>query len=284
MTLKSDLEIVRERRATMHSESVLEPPYVFAPIRERYGNDASHFGDLWLPPTAAPHKVVVFIHGGYWRAKYGLEHAGCACHALSQLGYAVWQIEYRRIGNGGAYPNTMLDVARAIEHLRVIAPQYALDLDQVVLMGHSAGGHLALWYAGAAHLPADSELRVERPLHTRGIVALAPVTDVFAAYEANASNGVAIEFIGGRPGEYARRYAHSSPRSLVPLRTPQILIHGTNDDSVPYDMSVKYVSVARAAGDDARLITLEGQGHFEVIDPWSDAWQQVVGAVKHYIG
>ena len=125
------------------------PSRGFIPIA--YGPDPSQFGELYLPDAAGPNPVVVTIHGGFWRSMYNLGEIQDVAAALPDEGYAVWNIEYRRIGQpGGGYPGTLQDVARAIDYLRVLAPQYGLDLERVITLGHSAGGHLALWAAGSA--------------------------------------------------------------------------------------------------------------------------------------
>src|SRR5579872_5792979 len=127
---------------------VLETAAPRADARLRYGPDPLHFGDLRLPGGTGPHPVVVMVHGGFWRARFNLEYAGHLCAALAALGIATWNVEYRRLGDtGGGWPGTLLDVAAAADHLRTLAAPYHLDLSRVVAMGHSAGGHLALWLA-----------------------------------------------------------------------------------------------------------------------------------------
>ena len=142
-----------------------EPPTAHARIP--YGSDPLNVGDLRLPAGDGPHPVAVVIHGGFWRAKYTLEHIGHLCAALTAEGIATWSVEYRRLGDeGGGWPNTMLDVGAATDHLREIAPQYKLDLDRVVVMGHSAGGHLAAWVASRHRIPETSDLYMPSPLLT----------------------------------------------------------------------------------------------------------------------
>ena len=245
-----------------------------------YGPDPNQFGDLWLPAGQGSHPVVVFIHGGYWRARYSLDHADFLCQALAESGFAVWNIEYRRVGQqGGGWPGTFHDVVQAIRHVRSLATTLPLDAQRVVLMGHSAGGHLALWAAGAPRLPAADGFGVAELLPLRAVIALAPVSDLRRAWELHLSQDAAAELLGGSPNLMPERYAVASPIELLPLGVPQVLIHGTADDTVPFELSERYFAAANAAGDDCRLVTLPALGHFELIDPLSAAWPHVHGAV-----
>ena len=190
------------------------------------------------------------------------------------MGFATWNIEYRRIGNGGGYPNTFVDVVNAINHLQSIAPQYGLDLDRAIVMGHSAGGHLASW-VGSRHVETFAKHATSLQIASKAIISLAGVVDLRRALELGLSNNVVKDFIGGAPEEFPDRYAVSSPIELLPSRTKQILIHGEDDDIVPIEIAQRYVNAAIAKGDDVKLIALKGMGHFEVIDPKSAAWKTV---------
>ena len=226
--------------------------------------------------------MVVFIHGGYWRARYSLDHADSLCQALAEAGFAVWNVEYRRLGQqGGGWLGTFHDVLQAVQHVRILATTFALDGHQVVLMGHSAGGHLALWVAGAHRLPAADGFGVAEPLPMKTVIALAPVSDLHRAWELDLSQGAAAELLGGHPDQVPERYAAASPMALLPLGVPQVLIHGTADDDVPFELSERYVAAASTAGDECRLVTLSTLGHFELIDPLSAAWPHVYNALAH---
>lgn len=237
-----------------------------------------------MPPGGGPSPVVVFIHGGYWRVRYSLDHAAPLCQALAAGGYAVWTVEYRRVGEpGGGWPGTFSDVLQAVRQVESLAASDPLQLSQVVLMGHSAGGHLALWAAAAHRLPGDEPLRMAGPLPLRGVVALAPVADLERAWELRLSSGAAGELLGGSCDEVPERYAMASPIRLVPAGVPQVLIHGTADEAVPYELSERFCAAARAAGDVCQLVTLPHVGHFELIDPFSSAWPDVIGAVQRLL-
>ena len=255
-----------------------------------YGPDKYQFGDLRLPapgaasaaaPThgvaaAGPYPVVIVIHGGYWRAAYGLGYFDEPCAALTALGVATWNIEYRRLGNrGGGWPNTLLDVALAADHLRTLAATYPLDLTRVVALGHSAGGHLACWLAARPRISANAPLHTPDPLPLRAAVALAGVVDLRRAWELRLSGAVTQTLLGGAPDAYPARYDAASPYELLPLGVPQVLFHGTADASVPFEISERYVARACERGDDVRLVTLLGAGHFEPVEARTPEWASV---------
>jgi acetyl esterase/lipase len=230
--------------------------------------------------VADPFPLAVVIHGGFWRARYDLSSTTPLCTALTENGVATWNIEYRRIGTpGGGWPGTFLDVGHAVDNVATLSRDHPLDLGRVITLGHSAGGHLALWAAGRSRLHPGSVLLDESPLPLRGAVSLAGVADLFACWNLHLSGDAVAELLGGAPSEMPERYEQASPSTLLPPSVPQVLIHGTDDENVPYSIAEKYVRAAHASGGDVRLITLPGAGHFEVIDPRSDEWQVVLQVV-----
>jgi len=263
------------------SQEILDLPPPPADVRLPYGPLPQHFGDLRLPSTAPPHPLAILIHGGFWRARYDLRHLGHLAAALTAEGIATWSIEYRRIGDeGGAWPGAFLDVAVAADHVRALAPLHGLDLERAITVGHSAGGHLAFWLAGRSRIPISDRLYGPEPLPLRGAISLAGVVDLRAAWEMGLSERVVEQLLGGGPDAVPERYAHASPYDLLPLGTRQILIHGTDDDIVPFEMSEHYAARAREAGDRVDLVSLVGMGHFEPIDPRSQAWPSVLEAAR----
>jgi acetyl esterase/lipase len=253
------------------SEDILTLPPPGADVRIAYGKHACQFGDLRMPAGLGPHPLVILIHGGYWRARYDLAYCGHVAAALARRGVASWNIEYRRVGQqGGGWPGIFEDVARAADYVHVLAGREPIDAARVIAVGHSAGGHLALWLAGRAkQAPAPDALRL------RGVLALAPLCDLRRAYSLQLSNGAAAELLGGSPERYPERYAAASPAELAPLGVPQVLIHGDADDAVPFAQSEDYAALGAARGDQVRLVRLPGAGHFEVVDPRTPEWRLV---------
>ncbi|GAB4435650.1 MAG: alpha/beta hydrolase [Chloroflexi bacterium OHK40] len=245
--------------------------------RRAYGPHPDQFGELYLPAGDGPHPVLVLIHGGCWRARYGLEPLGRLCAAVRAEGVAVWSLEYRRIGGEGGWPVTLRDVAAGADALRTLdAP---LDLRRVVAGGHSAGGHLALWLAARPRLPRESPLWSPEPLELRGVLALAALADLEAAARRGLCGTAVQELLGGEPEQLPERYVNASPTAWLPLGLPQRHLVGAADTIVPPDYLDAIVARARAAGDDARLEVLEGAGHFELVGPHTAAWPAIRSAL-----
>ena len=201
-----------------------------------------------------------------------------ACEALARAGFATWNVEYRRVGNpGGGWPGTFLDVGAAVDHLKRIAPQHGLDLRRVAIVGHSAGGQLALWCAGRRWI-RGGELHAAKPLKLRGAVSLAGIVALRRAYELGVDGVAAL--MGGSPDAVPDRYATGDPMALIPIGLPQVLVHGTADKVVPPSLSADYQREAKARGDDARLVSLPGVGHTELIDPRTAAWAETPKALR----
>jgi acetyl esterase/lipase len=249
--------------------------------RIQYGPGPLQFGNLRLPKRTGPHPVVLFIHGGCWLSQYDIAHVAALEQAMTDSGLAVWSIEYRRIGDeGGGWPGTFTDIARGADYLRVLAPQYALDLRRVVAVGHSAGGQFALWLAARRKIPATSELHVADPLTVRGVFALAPAPDLDALHASGACGNVIDRLMGGSPADHPDRYAAGSPMRLAPIGLPQLLVVGAHDQSWGPGGRA-YLARARAAGDTAvQLVDAPESGHFEMIAPATTTWPLVIGSLK----
>jgi acetyl esterase/lipase len=250
-----------------------------------YGADSSQYGELRLPLGPGPHPVAVLIHGGCFKAAYATARDfGAMGDALKADGIATWNIEYRRLGQpGGGWPETYRDVGRALDHLRTLASRYNLDLNRVVVVGHSAGGHLAMWAAARSRVPVESPLFMSNPLPVRGVVDLAGPLDLTAnirGYETLCRDTVITSLLGGTPGSVPDHYAQASPMALLPLGVPQAFIAGTFEEFVPLPLARKYVETAAQAGDAVRLIVIPGIGHFEIASPRSSTWPLVRLAIR----
>lgn len=255
------------------SDDILSLPPQAADARIAYGPDTDQFFELRLPATMhakAPYPLVINIHGGYWRARYDLIHAGHICTALTAQGLATANLEYRRVGNpGGGWPNTFEDIRAGYTALLHSAEEYSVDSSRVLIMGHSAGGQLALCLA--AHEPG-----------VRSVISLAGVVDLQRAYELHLSNDAVVEFLGGSPEEVPIRYREADPMQLS-VKSVQILFHGSNDGEVPPNFSRTYVANKnKRTGkekENVRLVEIPGAGHYDVIDPRTAAWKQAERAV-----
>jgi acetyl esterase/lipase len=242
--------------------------------------------------------LVLLLHGGFWRAAFDRAHLGPLAAALAGENFVVCTPEFRRTGQpGGGWPGTFDDVAAAVDGLpglvRSAVPGADGDEWRVVLAGHSAGGHLALWAAGRHRLGPGSPWYVAggprgvgvagvvvAGVVVAGVVALAPVSDLAACYREGLDGDAAGDLLGGGPESRPGRYAVADPSQLVPLGVPVRIVHGTADNRVPFAMSREFAARARAAGDEVELTVLEGGGHFDVIDPLSGAWPAVLGAFR----
>ena len=255
------------------SDDILTLPPPPADARLAYGSDPNQFLDLRLPSRKEkpPDPLVINIHGGYWRAKYNLDHAGHLCAALTAKGLATANLEYRRVGNeGGAWPGTFADIRSAYHFLLQNAKAHKLDPQRIVVMGHSAGGQLALCLA--AHEPGITR-----------VVSLAGVVDLQRAYQLHLSNDAVVEFLRGTPTEVPDHYREADPMELSIPQARQWLIHGSADDVVPPDFSSDYVAAKQKRSgkekENVNLLEIPEAGHFDVINLRTQAWKQVEATV-----
>ncbi len=248
------------------------PPRI---VTASYGPSPHQSGDLFLP-EAMPRAVVCLLHGGFWRMPYDRQELAPLARVLALEGFAVWNMEYRRLGGGGGWPETFMDVAAGIDHLAVLsAGGTALPLHRVVVAGHSAGGHLALWSAARERFPGLAPARVP----VMAVAGLAPVADLAAAHALSVGRSAVAEFLGGSPQEAEARYQAASPAALLPLGVRQLVVHGTRDEALPVALSRDYAAAASRAGDDIQFIALPDTGHMDFLDPQSAA----IGCFKDWL-
>ncbi|BCL14801.1 alpha/beta hydrolase family protein [Micromonospora sagamiensis] len=252
---------------------VLTRPAPDPDVTVAYGDLPDQVADLRRPVGSGPNRpLVVVVHGGFWRAEYDRAHTGPLAAGLAALGYPVAQVEYRRTGQpGGGWPATLTDVRDAVATLPDLAARELPDRvapGPPLLVGHSAGGHLALYVAATA------------PETVAGVLALAPVADLAEAYRRDLDGGAVAALLGGGPTEVPDRYAHADPSISVPTRTRTVVIHGALDEQVPIALSRAFITKARNMGAPVSLVELPRCEHFGLIDPTSPAWPEVTGALR----
>ncbi|TQJ34722.1 acetyl esterase/lipase [Arthrobacter sp. SLBN-122] len=248
--------------------------------RHHYGQDPSQWGELFLPdlPAGARHQgVVVVIHGGYWRSTYGAELGAPLAKDLAEQGMAAWNLEYRRAGNGGGWPATFEDILAGIDKLADLVEPHALDLRKVVALGHSAGGHLAVWAAGRPKLEGlvlGEGGQVDNSsdgVRLTGVVSQSGVLNLAEAERLNLSDGAVANLLGGPSSEFPGRHRIGDPMAALPLDLPVYAVHGIKDDDVPLSMSATYVDASRAGPVPAQLVMVPGD-HFALIDVTAEAY------------
>ena len=236
-------------------------------VRERYGEHPRQVGDRWLPDaeTRADDLLptVVLVHGGFWRDRYDLTLEDEVAADLARRGFLVWNVDYRP--SSDPWPATLTDAAAAYDHVLHGAHGARVDPARVAVVGHSAGGHLALWLASRSRLPAGAPGAAPSGPLPSLVVAQAPVADLRAAAQLGLGHGAVQALLGGEPAEVPDRCAVADPLALAPSGVPTVCVHAPDDANVPLSQSEAYAS---AGG--ARLVQVPG-GHFAHLDPASEA-------------
>ena len=258
-------------------DNLLGRPKVSPTHSIQWGPGATDIADLWLPQGAGPFPVVLMVHGGCWQKSIADRTImNWAAEDLRQQGLAVWNIEYRGVDEeGGGYPGTFLDVAHASDALRAQAATYNLDLNRVAAIGHSAGGHLALWIAARHRLPANSPMRMDNPLKLVGVINSGGLADLKASRGVTQRDCLADiydQLVGDISSTRAEVLSDTSPAEMLPLRVRQVSVNGHDDNIAPAVLGEGYTRRAKAAGDDADVVVVLNTGHVELISPGSEAW------------
>jgi acetyl esterase/lipase len=268
---------------------LMRPPAVLVspPTRtEAYGPALQDYGELRIPKGRGPFPVAVIVHGGCWTKGYAnLDYMAPLAEALTRDGVATWNIEYRQQGDpGGGWPGTFLDWGAGVDHLRALAKTNPLDLSRVVVAGHSAGGHAALWIAARGDLPADSPIRGAMPLKIAAAVDIDGPADLVAFVAKDASicgEPVIVPFMGGAPAQIPERYTEASPIARLPLHVAQYLIAA--QVLSPADAAA-YRAAALARGERVDVRVFPNASHRDVADPRNPAGAEVVAVIAHAAG
>lgn len=244
----------------------------------RYGTHPAQVCDLHLPPGPPASRVAALVHGGFWKAGYDRSLERAVAADLLARGWAVWNVDYRAVGDGGGWPRTADDVGEALDALPAALARHGLAGAPVALVGHSAGGHLVTWAATrrAGSGPA--------PLRPAAVVAQAGVVDLQLAEHLHLGGGAAAALLGGSSAELPDLWADADPVRRVPLGVPLLAVVGDADDVVPPSLSASLVEAARGSGDeDAELVVVPGEGHGEHLDPASAVWGRALAFLERVL-
>jgi acetyl esterase/lipase len=253
-----------------------------------YGAAPSQFAELFQPAGDGPFPVAVIIHGGCWTKEFGgITQMRNMAGDLAGQGIAVWNVEYRRYDEeGGGYPGMYQDVATAMDRLRVVAPQHRLDLSRIVLVGHSAGGHLAQWAASRARLPRSSPLYVGDPLPVPEVISLGGLADLRneQALIKTSCDRDMVQLAGVASATRPDIFSDTSPAEMLPAGVRTVLIHGEFDTISPLRVGQDYARRAQAAGDAAEVLVLPGGSHYDEVAAISPSWSIVLGQIRKALG
>jgi acetyl esterase/lipase len=248
-----------------------------------YGSHPQQDAEVTFPDASAfPAPLILLFHGGFWREQWNRDHLRPFVAALAAAGYAVANIEYRRVGGDGGWPNTLIDAATATDTLPELIEALQpgrIRRDAVVTLGHSAGGHLCLWTALRSQLPEGAPGRVTTRPALAGVVSLAGAVNLTEAYRLNEGNGAVVQFLLGSPEEVPDRYAAADPSLIGAPPLPVVLIHGEKDDVLHVEMSREYASRFGAT-----MAELEGGSHMDMVDPESAGWPLLLNALSGIVG
>ena len=273
-----------------------------AATRIEYGPGPNRFGELRVTPGPGPHPVAIVLHGGCWLSIADLAYMRPLASELERLGWATWTLEFNRIDEPeGSWPGILEDVAAGADLLHDVAEEHALDLGRVAAVGHSSGGHLALWLSARNGAGGRDASRPQRgggvgPLTIHGVLGLAPVAALqdFQSRSVRCGSGIVDRLVGSPPGRagqgirpddtlHENRLDATDPERMLPLGVDQLLVFGEEDGIVPPAHGRAWRRLAEAAGDRVEVQVVPGAGHFEVVAPWTTPWTDVGLAIRSFL-
>ena len=251
-----------------------------------YGSESVQYGELRLPEGPGPHPVAVVIHGGCWLSIATNDYMDPVAAALTDAGWATWNLEFRTIDQPhGSWPGIFQDIAQGTDKLRELQWEFPLDLDHVVTVGHSSGGHLALWAASRHRIPEGAELHDADPLPIHGVISLAGIADLehYAHMRVEACGDTPSQLLGGVDPSESDRTAIASPAALLPTGVPQLLVTGDDDYAVPPAHGDAYAETARSRGQEAVHHVIPNSSHFEIVAPWTEPWKTAWDFIQPFL-
>jgi acetyl esterase/lipase len=264
--------------ADMHPNDVAALPATPPDRFASYGDDPLQYGELRLPGGRGPFPVVVVIHGGCWTRGFAtVDYTDVLAAEITAMGYATWNVEYRQVGDPGAgWPGTFQDWGNALDHLRVLAESEPLSLEQIVVIGHSAGAHAALWLGMRPNIRDAAYLTGNAPIRPHAVVAIDGIADLGGWIGPDAAvcgKPVIAPLMGGTTGEVPERYALASPIENTPLGIHQYLVASK---VMTAEMAQAYVESATAKGDTVEVLQIVDGGHHDIMAPTTEQWKEQV--------
>lgn len=268
-------------------QDIVNLPPLSADTTISYGLDSLQFAELRIPDGPGPHPVAIVIHGGCFLSFANLHVMDHFCDKLTRAGIATWNLEYRRADSpGGGWPGTFDDIGQGVDFIRNLDKKYNLDLNRLVIVGHSSGGYFALWAGGRNQVAQKSRLYSDNPLVPTGVVSLAGLADLRGKSEQTkqvCGSDVINMLLGGSIEEVPERYRNASPITLLPIGVKQIVIYGSDDPAVPPEFGQKYVEAGKLLDEDIGLIIIPNIAHFELIAPRTSSWPIVEASIRSLI-
>jgi acetyl esterase/lipase len=261
---------------------VFYTPLPEADFQVKYGPKPMHAINIRIPEGKGPHPTLLVIHGGSWKSAYYFKQTEYICEDFTKIGIATCNIEYSRVGHvNGGWPGTFKDLVCAVNTINELANEWNLDTENIVLLGHSSGAHLAFWLAAVNKLSSPELKDTKISMKFSAVVSLTGVLDLEDAWNNNILRKEIANLLNGTSNELPELYKVTSPAELFPLDCKQVLMHGTRDRLLPYYLSENYYNKAKSFSEDVSLFPIVGCAHFKMIDPTSKYWPEIRNIVSN---